>query len=111
MKITSWFSTLLKDAMHDLFTFNHIQAVLTTPVNMKNCQIQLSMHVKILHTKTTVETVWPADLVLFINVSSHQAEPAKQLDFNQYAQLSRWTKGNSPDCGTRGPGCGSGKDF
>ena len=46
-----------------------------TPVNMRNCQIVLFMHVKIIQKKDRVENVWPAN-----------SETVKYPAYNQYLQ-------------------------
>ena len=51
-----------------------------------------------------VENVWPANLALFIYVSTHCVETAKWLDYNRYCQLTRWCSGNASAWGARGPG-------
>ena len=40
-----------------------------TPVNMRNCQIKLSMHVKVLQT-FFLKNVWPANSAFFIYFST-----------------------------------------
>jgi len=47
--------------------------------------------------------VRPANLALFVYVSTHCVELVKQIDFNRYVQLTRWPTSNTPDCGARGP--------
>jgi len=51
-----------------------------------------------------VENVWPANLALFIYVSTHCVEKVNWLDYNRYAQLTRWCSGNASALGARGPG-------
>ena len=51
-----------------------------------------------------VENVWPANLALFIYVSTHSFETVKWLDYNRYCQLTRWYSGNAFAFGARGPG-------
>jgi len=51
-----------------------------------------------------VENVWPANLALFIYVSTHCVETVKWLDYNRYSQLTRWCSGNASALGARGPG-------
>jgi len=48
-----------------------------TPVNMRNCQIQLSMQVKLLQKNEFVENVRPANSALFIYVSTDCVETVK----------------------------------
>jgi len=62
------------------------------------------MHVKLLQKKGFVENVWPANLALFIYVSTHCIETVKWLDFNRYSQLTRWCRGNASALCARGPG-------
>jgi len=62
------------------------------------------MHVKYYRKDVIVENVWPANLALFVYVSTHCVETVKWLDYNQYAQLTRWCSGNASALGTRGPG-------
>jgi len=71
---------------------------------MRNCQIKLFLHVKILQKNAFVENVWPANLALFIYVSTHCVETVKRLDYNRYCQLTRWCSGNASALGARGPG-------
>jgi len=40
------------------------------------------MHVKILQKNVFVENVWPANLALFIYVSTHCVETVKLVDYN-----------------------------
>jgi len=51
-----------------------------------------------------VENVWPANLALFIYVSTHCVEIVKWLEYNRYCQLTRWCSGNASALGARGPG-------
>ena len=52
-----------------------------------------------------VENVWPANLALFVYVSTHCVETVKWLDYyNRYSQLTRWCSGNASALGARGPG-------
>ena len=51
-----------------------------------------------------VENVWPANVALFIYVSTHCVETVKWLDYNRYFQLTRWCSGNASAWGARGPG-------
>ena len=62
------------------------------------------MHVKILQKNVFVENVWPANLALFVYVSTHCVETVKWLDYNQYSQLTRWCSGNASALGAKGPG-------
>jgi len=71
---------------------------------MRNCQIWLFMQVKILQKNVFVENVWPANLTLFVYVSTHYVETVKWLDYNRYFQLTRWCSGNASALGARGPG-------
>jgi len=50
---------------------------------------------KILQKNAFVENVLPANLALFIYVSSHCVETDKWLDYNRYCQLTRWCGGNA----------------
>jgi len=50
--------------------FNHIKAVKPNPVNIRNCQIYLFMHIKNVTEKIIfVKNVWPSISALFIYVS------------------------------------------
>ena len=71
---------------------------------MRNCQIQLFMHVKILQKHVFVENVWPSNQALFVYVSIYCVETVKQLDYNRYSQLTRWCSGNASALGARGFG-------
>ena len=51
-----------------------------------------------------VENVWPANLALFVYVSTHCVETVKWLDYNRYSPLTRWCSGNASALGARGPG-------
>ena len=62
------------------------------------------MHVKILQKNVFVENVWPANLALFVYVSTHCVETVKWLAYNPYCQLTRWCSGNASDLGAKGPG-------
>jgi len=62
------------------------------------------MHVKIIQKNEFVENVWPANLDLFIYVSTDCVEIVKWLDYNRYSQLTRWCSGNASALGARGPG-------
>ena len=62
------------------------------------------MHVKIIQKNVFVENVWPANLALFIYVSTHCVETVKWLDYNRYFKLTRWCSGNASALGARGPG-------
>ena len=59
---------------------------------------------KILQKNVFVENVWPANLALFVYVSTHCVETVKWLDCNRYCQLTRWCSGNVSALGARGPG-------
>jgi len=48
-----------------------------TPVNMRKCQIKLFMHVKNNTKSVFVENIWPANLALFIYISTHCVEIVK----------------------------------
>jgi len=50
-----------------------------------------------------VENVLPANLALFIYVSTHCVETVKWLDYNRYSQLTRCCSGNASALGARGP--------
>jgi len=54
-----------------------------------------------------VVNVWPANSALFIYVSNYCVETVKQLDYNQYTQLTRWCRGNTSALGARAPGFNS----
>ena len=62
------------------------------------------MHVKYYRKNAFVENVWPANLSLFVYVSTHCVETVKWLDYNRYCQLTRWCSGNASALGARGPG-------
>ena len=74
------------------------------PTNIRNCQIQLFMHVNILQKHVFVEDVWPANLALFVYVSTHCVETVKWFDYNRYFQLTWWCSGNASALGARGSG-------
>ena len=60
---------------------------------------------KILQKKNAfVENVWPANLALFVYVSTHCVKTVKWLDYNRYSQLTRWCSGNVFALGAGGPG-------
>jgi len=59
---------------------------------------------KILQKYVFVENVWPANLALFVYVSTHCVETVEWLDYNRYFQLTRWCSGNASALGARGPG-------
>ena len=71
---------------------------------MRNCQIQLFMHVKYYRKNVFVENVWPQNLALFVYVSTHCVETVKWLDYYRYSQLTRWCSGNASALDARGPG-------
>ena len=48
-----------------------------TSVNMRNCQLLLSMHVKLIQKNDFVENVWPANSALLIYVSTNCVETGK----------------------------------
>jgi len=62
------------------------------------------MHVKILQKNVFVKNVWPANLALFVYVSTHCVETVKWLDYNRYSQLTWWCSGNTSTLGATGPG-------
>ena len=62
------------------------------------------MHVKIIQKNVFVENVWPANLALFIYVSTHCVETVKWFDYNRYSQLTRWCSGRASALGARGLG-------
>jgi len=73
------------------------------------------MHVKYYRKNVFVENVWPANLALFVYVSTHCVETVKWLDYNRYSQLTRCnlltaitsrvaTVKGSNHCGEFGPG-------
>jgi len=54
-----------------------------------------------------VKNVRPANLALFIYVSTHCVDTVKWLDlvdYNRYSQLTRWCSGNASALDARGPG-------
>ena len=59
---------------------------------------------EILQKKVFVENIWPANLALFVYVSTHCVETVKWLDYNRYSQLTRWCSGNASALGARSPG-------
>jgi len=59
---------------------------------------------KILQKNVFVENVWPANLALFVYVSTHCVDTVKWLDYNRYSQLTQWCSGNASALGARGPG-------
>ena len=61
------------------------------------------MHVKI-QKNIFVENVCPANLALFIYVSTHCVDTVKWLDYNRYCQLTRWCSDNASALGARAPG-------
>jgi len=62
------------------------------------------MHVKYYRKDVFVENVWPANLALFVYVSTHCVETVKWLDYTRYFQLTRWCSGNASALGASGPG-------
>ena len=62
------------------------------------------MHVKYYRKYVFVENVRPANLALFVYVSTYCVETVKWLDYNRYFQLTRWCSGNTSALGARGPG-------
>jgi len=62
------------------------------------------MHVKILQKNVFVENLWPANLALFVYVSTHCVETVNWLDYNRLSQLTRWCSGNAFALGARSPG-------
>jgi len=44
---------------------------------------------KILQKNVFVENAWPANLALFVYVSTHCVKTVKWLDYNRYSQLTR----------------------
>jgi len=58
---------------------------------------------KILQKNVFVENVWPANVALFVYVSTHCDETVKWLDCNRCSQLTRWCSGNASALGARGP--------
>ena len=48
-----------------------------------------------------VENVWPANLALFIYVSTHCVETVKWIDYNWHSQLTRWCSGNASAFGCK----------
>jgi len=62
------------------------------------------MHVKYYRKNVFVENVWPANLALFVYVSTHCVETIKWLVYNWYSQLTRWCSGNASALGARRPG-------
>ena len=53
--------------------------------------------------KKRLEIVLPAKLALFIYDLTQYVEIVKYFYFNQYVQLSLWSRANASDCGARGP--------
>jgi len=62
------------------------------------------MHVNYYRKNVFVENVWPANLALFVYVSTHCVETVKWLDYNRYSQLTRWCSGNASALSARGSG-------
>jgi len=62
------------------------------------------MHEKYYRNNVFVENVWPANLALFVYVSTYCVKTVKWLDYNRYSQLTRWFSGNASALGARGPG-------
>jgi len=62
------------------------------------------LHLKILQKNAFVKNIWPANLALFIYVSTYCVETVKRLDYNRYCQLTGWCSGNASALGARGPG-------
>ena len=62
------------------------------------------MHVKYYRNNVFVKNVWPANLALFVYVSTHCVETVKWFDYNRYFQLTRWCSGYASALGARGPG-------
>ena len=62
------------------------------------------LYVKYYRKNVFVENIWPANLALFVYVSTHCVETVKWLDYNGYSQLTRWCSGNASALGARGPG-------
>ena len=62
------------------------------------------MHVKYYRKNVFVENVWPANLALFVYVSTHCVKTVKWLDYNRYSQLTQWCSGNASTLDARGPG-------
>ena len=67
-------------------------------------ETQLFMHVKYYRKNVFVQNFWPANLALFIYVSTHCVGTDKWLDYNRYSQLTRWCSSNASALGARGPG-------
>ena len=51
-----------------------------------------------------VERCGPKKIGIVCLYVDHYVETVKYLDFNLYVQLSRWSRGNASDWGSRGPG-------
>ena len=85
-----------------ILLFNHIEAVNPTHINMRNCQIQLSIHVNITEKMTLLKKcgmqIW---LCLFI-IWAFNVDTVKQLNCNRNVQLTLWCRGNTSDCGASG---------
>ena len=73
----------------------------------EKCQIWLSMQVKISRKNNFVENVWPANLALFIYVSTCYVEKVKKLYYSSYSQLTGWCRCSASALGARGPALNS----
>ena len=68
---------------------------------MRNSQIQLFMHVKLLQKNEFVENVCPANSALFIYISTQCVETVKWLDYNRLSQLTLQCSGNASALGAK----------
>ena len=71
---------------------------------LKHAMFKDAKDVKYYRNNVFVENVWPANLALFVYVSTHCVETVKWLDYNRYSQLTRWCSGNASALGARRPG-------
>jgi len=69
------------------------------------------MHIKKLQKKGFVELVLPANLALYVYVSTHNVEIVKTHYFNRSLQLTRWPRGNALDWMREVPGSSPGSGF
>jgi len=70
-----------KNAMPISFDQNclHLTFHYTQTVNLRNGQVKSTMHVKLLQKNFFVENVWPANLAVFIYVSTHYVDLLNSL--------------------------------
>ena len=69
----------------------------------ETAKISYSCMYKYYSKNVFVENVRPANVALFIYVSTHYVETVKWLDYNRYCQLTQWCSGNASGLGARGP--------